>query len=97
VKNVNQRRKYSDIKPFNDCCATALHEATDKFLGDEGAVIRTGGELDLIRENRPMHNLERQHKTNRYIRNKTKVDEASIDRLLQGVCRKPSPDHKENG
>jgi hypothetical protein len=50
MKNVNQWRKYSNIKKFNDCCATALHEATDKFLGDEGAVIRCGGELDLIKE-----------------------------------------------
>jgi hypothetical protein len=94
---LNKKRKYSNIKKFNECCGTALHEATDKFLGDEGAVIRTGGEIDLVRENKPLHQLERQHKTNRYIRNKTKVDEASIDRLLQGVCRKPSPDHKENG
>jgi len=97
MKNVNQRRKYSNIKPFNDVCSTALHEATDKFLGDEGTVIRTGGELDLIRENKEYHKMEKLHKTNRYIRNKTKVDEASIDRLLKGVCRAQSPDHKENG
>lgn len=48
MKNVNQKRIYSNFKYFNDCCATALHEATDKFLGDEGAVIRCGGEIDLI-------------------------------------------------
>jgi hypothetical protein len=46
---LNKRRKYSNIKKFNDCCGTALHEATDKFLGDEGAVIRTGGEIDFIK------------------------------------------------
>lgn len=51
MKNVNQRRNYSNFKYFNDCCATALHEPTDKFLGDEGAVIRCGGELDLVRCN----------------------------------------------
>jgi hypothetical protein len=51
MKNVNQRRNYSNFKYFNDTCATALHESTDKFLGDEGAVIRTGGEVDFVKCN----------------------------------------------
>jgi hypothetical protein len=48
MRNVNQKRRYSNIKMFNDCCGTALHEPTDKFVGDEGAVIRCGGEIDFI-------------------------------------------------
>jgi len=58
MRNVNQQRKYSNIKKFNDCCAIALHEATDKFLGDEGAVIRCGGELDFIK-NDPTEKIDK--------------------------------------
>jgi len=52
MKNVNQRRKYSNIKPFNDCCATALHEAKDVYVESLGATVRCGGELDFIKMDR---------------------------------------------
>jgi hypothetical protein len=45
---LNKRRKYSNIKKFNDCCGTALHEATEKYVESLGATIRTGGELDFV-------------------------------------------------
>lgn len=96
---INKKRKYSYIK-LDGCIGTALHQAVDRWNAAQGCTLRTGGELDLIRENKDYHKMERQHKTNRYIKNKSKVDEASIDRLLQGVCSTPkgkSPDHKENG
>jgi len=48
MKNVNQRRKYSNIKHFNDCCATALHVATDRWVESLGATIRTGSEIDFV-------------------------------------------------
>ncbi len=87
MKNVNQRRKYSNIKPFNDCCSTALHEATDKFLGEEGAVIRTGGEIDFIK----MDNDER--RTRIIDRNRRKLEkyakreevERLVTKLLGGI------------
>jgi hypothetical protein len=87
MKNVNQRRKYSNIKKFNDCCGTALHEATDKFLGDEGAVIRCGGEIDFIK-------MDRDEIRTRVIdRNRRKLDklakreevERLVTKLLGGI------------
>ena len=52
MKNVNQRRKYSDFKQFNDCCYTALHEAKDEFKEYLGATMKTGGEIDFIKMDR---------------------------------------------
>jgi hypothetical protein len=48
MKNVNQRRKYSNIKQFNDCCATALHVAEKRWSESMGCTLCTGGEIDLI-------------------------------------------------
>jgi len=48
MKNVNQRRKYSNIKKFNDCCATALHVASERWVESLGATIRTGSEIDFV-------------------------------------------------
>jgi len=50
MKNVNQRRKYSNIKKFNDCCATALHVASDRWIPSLAATVRTGAEKDFIKE-----------------------------------------------
>ena len=61
MKNVNQKRIYSNLKPFNDCCYTAVHEALDKFMGDEGAVIRTGGEIDFVVAN-PQTKIEKKNR-----------------------------------
>lgn len=94
MKNVNQRRKYSNIKKFNDCCGTALHEATDKFLGDEGAVIRTGGEIDFIK-------MDRDEIRTRVIdRNRRKLErlaknlevEGLVDKLLGRITDMKSPE-----
>jgi len=52
MRNVNQRRKYSNIKPFNDACATALHEAKDVYVESLGATVRTGAEIDFIKMDR---------------------------------------------
>jgi len=69
MKNVNQRRKYSNIKPFNDCCATALHEAKDVYVESLGATVRCGGELDFIK-------MDRKELANRQIdRNRRKLDQ----------------------
>jgi hypothetical protein len=78
MKNVNQRRKYSNIKKFNDCCGTALHEATDKFLGDEGAVIRCGGEIDLVRMNTTAL-IDKN--TNRMLRKASRITATKEERL----------------
>jgi len=48
MKNVNKRRQYSNIKPFNDCCATALHVAKERYVESLGATIRAGGEWEFI-------------------------------------------------
>jgi hypothetical protein len=91
---LNKRRKYSNIKPFNDTCATALHEATDKFMGDEGAVIRTGGELDFIK-------MDRDEIRSKVIaRNQRKLDklaknievEGLVSRLLGSITALKSPE-----
>lgn len=50
MKNVNQRRKYSNIKKFNDTCATALHVAKDVWVESLGATVRTGAEKDFIKD-----------------------------------------------
>jgi hypothetical protein len=97
MKNVNQRRKYSNIKKFNDTCATALHESTDKFLGDEGAVIRTGGELDFIK-------MDRKELANKQIdRNRMKLEryakreevERLVTKLLGGISTLKSAEEPE--
>jgi hypothetical protein len=94
MKNVNQRRKYSNIKPFNDVCSTALHEATDKFMGDGGAVIRTGGEIDFIK-------MDRDEIRNKVIaRNQRKLEklaknievEGLVSRLLGSITALKSPE-----
>jgi hypothetical protein len=48
---LNKRRKYSNIKPFNDCCAVALHDAKDIFKEYLGTTLKTGGEWEFIRYN----------------------------------------------
>ncbi len=94
MKNENQRRKYSNIKPFNDCCSTALHEATDKFLGEEGAVIRCGGELDFIKLDRK-ELADRQNERNRRkldkLCNNLKTEEL-VSRLLGSITALKSPE-----
>jgi hypothetical protein len=100
MKNVNQRRNYSNFKYFNDVCATALHESTDKFLGDEGAVIRTGGEKDFVR-------LDRTELRQKIVdRNRRKLDilakrietEELVSRLLGSITALKSPEEsKPNG
>ena len=98
---LNKKRKYSNIKKFNYCCATALHEATDKFLGDEGAVIRTGGEWEFIK-------CDRKELANRQIeKNRLKLEryakreevEGLVTKLLGGISAFKSPEepNKENG
>jgi hypothetical protein len=49
MKNVNQKRKYSNFKQFNDACYTAVHEAKDVYVESLGATVRTGGEIDFIK------------------------------------------------
>jgi hypothetical protein len=50
MKNVNQRRKYSNIKPFNDVCSAALHVAEDRWVPTLAATVRTGAEKDFIKK-----------------------------------------------
>ena len=94
MKNVNQRRKYSNIKPFNDCCATALHEAKDVYVESLGATVRCGGELDFIK-------MDRKELANKQIdRNRRKLDklaknvevEGLVSRLLGRITALKSPD-----
>lgn len=95
---LNKKRKYSDIKPFNDCCATALHEATDKFLGDEGAVIRCGGEIDFIKMDRD------EIRTKVIDRNRRKLEklaknvevEGLVSRLLGSITALKSPEEPKH-
>jgi hypothetical protein len=89
---LNKRRKYSNFKQFNDACYTAVHEAKDVYVESLGATVRTGGELDFVKEDK----CQKRNKTDRYLRNKN-VDVAYVDRLLQGVCKIRSPGPQENG
>ena len=101
---LNKRRKYSNIKPFNDCCSTALHEATDKFLGEEGAVIRCGGELDLIKRDPKEAAQIKRNRKDRAIDNMVAYmkfisgEEQRSKDIRLGKTRLTVPeDHKENG
>ena len=87
MKNVNQRRKYSNFKPFNDTCATALHEAKDVYVESLGATVRTGAELDFIK-------MDRKELANKQIdRNRMKLErfakreevERLVTKLLGGI------------
>ena len=50
MKNVNQKRKYFNFRQFNDACYTAVHEAKDVYVESLGATVRTGSEIDFVRE-----------------------------------------------
>ena len=98
MKNVNQRRKYSNIKPFNDCCATALHEAKDVYVESLGATVRCGGELDFIK-------MDRKELANKQIdRNRRKLDklaknvevEGLVSRLLGRITALKSPEEPKH-
>jgi len=102
MKNVNQKRRYSNIKSFNDTCATALHEATDKFLGDEGAVIRTGGEIDLIKDDpqeRIRMEIARYNRNLEKLSNRYKKTEGFIEtqERLNKISLTSLDESKENG
>lgn len=101
---LNKKRKYSNFKYFNDCCATAVHEATDKFMGDEGAVIRCGGELDLIkRDPKEAAQIKRNRKDRaidnmiEYMKFISGEEQRSKDNRSGRTGLTVPEDHKENG
>jgi hypothetical protein len=51
MRNVNQKRKYSNWKQFNECCYTAQHDAADIFKEQLGVTLKTGGEWEFIKYN----------------------------------------------
>jgi hypothetical protein len=81
MKNVNQRRQYSNIKPFNDCCATALHVAKERYVESLGATIRTGGEWDFIITN-PEPKIDKN--TRRMIRKASRINNSKEGRAPTG-------------
>ena len=91
---LNKKRKYSNIKHFNDCCATALHEAKDVWVESLGATVRCGGERDFIK-------MDRKGLANRQIdKNRRKLDkfaknaevEGLVSRLLGRITALKSPE-----
>lgn len=85
MKNVNQRRKYSNFKQFNDACYTAVHEAKDVWVESLGATIRTGGELDFVVIN-PQTKITKKNRN--ILRKVTRIQKKPSERLT-GI--------KENG
>lgn len=47
-RRVNKQARYSNIRWFNDRCAQALHEPTEKLVEAVGATLRTGGQQEFI-------------------------------------------------
>ena len=80
MKNVNQRRKYSNIKPFNDCCATALHVASERWVESLGATVRTGGEIDFIVCNPQAKNEKKMNRSLKYA-----IRKASNSKVVQSM------------
>lgn len=72
MKNVNQRRKYSDIKLAGDSktLGTAVHQAVDRRNEALGCTLKTGGETDLVRANYELEQQKRENRRDRYIRRK---------------------------
>jgi hypothetical protein len=94
MKNVNQKRKYSNFKQFNDACYTAVHEAKDVYVESLGATVRCGGEIDFIKMDRD------EIRTAVINRNKRKLDklakrletEELVSRLLGRITALKSPE-----
>ena len=97
---LNKRRKYSNIKKFNDCCATALHEATDKYVESLGATIRTGSEIDFIKMDRDeirTRVIDRNRRKLERLAKNVKTEEL-VSRLLGSITALKSPEEsKPNG
>jgi len=81
MKNVNQRRKYWNIKLFNDSCATALHDAQDIFKEYLGTTLKTGGEWEFIRYN-PQEKIDKN--TARMIRKASRIINSKEGRAPTG-------------
>jgi len=75
---LNKRRKYSNFKPFNDCCATALHEAKDVWVESLGATIRTGSEIDFIVCNPQTKNEKKMNRSLKYAIKKGKASNSTV-------------------
>lgn len=45
----NKQAKYSNVRWFNNCCAQALHEPTERLVEAVGATLKTGGKQDFIK------------------------------------------------
>ena len=94
MKNVNQRRKYSNFKQFNDACYTAVHEAKDVYVESLGATVRTGAEIDFIKMDRD------EIRTKVIDRNRRKLEklaknvevEGLVSRLLGRITALKSPE-----
>jgi len=84
MKNVNQRRKYSNIKYFNDRCATALHVAKERYVESLGATIRTGGEWEFIITN-PQPKIDKN--TRRMIKKASRINNSKEERAPTGTTQ----------
>lgn len=50
MKNVNQKRNYGLIKwGPTGAIGTATHEGVDRWIPNLGAIVRAGGETDLLK------------------------------------------------
>ena len=102
MKNVNQRRNYSNIKKFNDTCATALHEAKDVWVESLGATVRTGAEKEFIKED-PQEKrkliTERNRRTLNKYYNQAKKTEGFTEMMerLNKISLKRPDESKPNG
>ena len=102
MKNVNQRRKYSNFKQFNDACYTAVHEAKDVYVESLGATVRTGSEIDFVRED-PQEKrkliIERNRRTLDKYYNQAKKIEGFTEMMerLNKISLKRPDESKPNG
>ena len=100
MKNVNQRRKYANIKLAGDSqvLGTALHQAVDRWSEQMGCTLKTGGEIDLICENKVLEYQKREARRNRYIKKRKALNITSRrSRRLSGLTKivaKPNMTHE---
>ena len=66
---INKKRRYSYIK-LDGCLGTALHQAVDRWNESLGCTLRTGGETDLVCENKILEYQKREARRDKYIKRK---------------------------
>jgi len=81
---LNKRRKYSNFKPFNECCYTALHVSQDIYKEYLGVTLKTGGEWEFIRYN-PQEKIDKN--TARMLRKASRIENSKKEERQLGQSR----------